>query len=200
MFDLGGVIMDIERDRAVRALQAIGMAEADEMLGVYGQKGAFLALEKGLISPAEFRDELRRSISRPVTDHEIDEAFMRFLIGIPVERLRWLDRLSEDGYHIYMLSNTNAIMWDGFIVDQFKKDGKSIGQYFEGIVTSFDVKAYKPDAAIFSRAAEICGILPSETLFFDDSETNCEAARRCGYHAVHVNDPSKPFADYIEAI
>lgn len=189
--------MDIRRENAVEALKAIGLDRADDMLGVYGQKGVFLALEKGLITPDEFRAELRREISREVTDKEIDDAFCRFLIGIPTDRLRQLDRLRADGYRIYLLSNTNALMWHHVILGEFKNDGKSIDNYFDGIVTSFDVHAYKPDAAIFRRAAEICGIAPGETLFFDDSEANCEAARQCGFHAVHVADTATPFADLI---
>ena len=38
MFDLGGVIMEIERRRAVDALKAIGLSDANEMLGEYGQQ------------------------------------------------------------------------------------------------------------------------------------------------------------------
>ena len=75
LFDLGGVIMYIDRNRAVKALEAIGLTDADSMLGEYGQKGAFLALEKGEIDAAEFRRQLRPHFDRPVTDEEIDTAF-----------------------------------------------------------------------------------------------------------------------------
>ena len=34
LFDLGGVIMDIERERCVEALTHLGMQGADEMLGL----------------------------------------------------------------------------------------------------------------------------------------------------------------------
>lgn len=197
MFDLGGVIMDIRRENAVEALKAIGMEKADELLGVYGQKGVFLQLEKGLISPAEFRDALRKEISADVTDRQIDEAFTKFLIGIPVDRLRQLEKLRNEGYRIYLLSNTNALMWHGFIVNEFTIDGKTINDYFDGIVTSFEAHAYKPDAAIFNYAADHCRIIPSETLFFDDSLENCEAARRLGFHAAHVSDPSLPFSSHL---
>ncbi len=198
MFDLGGVIMDIQRDRAVEALQNIGMTNADSMLGVYGQKGAFLALEKGEITPSQFRDELRKEISATVTDQQIDDAFLRFLIGIPVDRLRQIDQLRTLGYKIYLLSNTNAIMWEKFILDEFKIDSKTINDYFDGIVTSFEAHAYKPDALIFQHAIEKFNIIPSETLFYDDSEANCHAAMKSGLGAVHVVDLNRPFLDYLK--
>lgn len=197
MFDLGGVIMDIKRENAVAALEAIGLKDADSQLGKYGQKGAFLALEKGLITPAEFRAELRKSIGREVSDDEIDEAFTKFLIGIPVNRLRQLEGLKVKGYRIYLLSNTNPIMWDRFILPEFRKDGKSINHYFDGVVTSFGVRAYKPDPAIFMRAVDEFHFLPQETVFFDDSESNCEAARQLGFKAVHVADANIPYESYI---
>ncbi|WP_289388924.1 hypothetical protein [uncultured Duncaniella sp.] len=34
LFDLGGVIMNLDRDRCVRAFEALGMRDADEFLGV----------------------------------------------------------------------------------------------------------------------------------------------------------------------
>lgn len=187
MFDLGGVIMDIRRENAVEALKAIGLRDADNMLGVYGQKGPFLALEKGLISADEFRAELRSFIDAGnPTDRQIDDAFTRFLIGIPLDRLHQLEQL-HSRYNIYLLSNTNPIMWDGFILNEFTKDGHDISHYFDDTVTSFAVKAYKPDAAIFMHAARQFGIDPAETLFFDDSEANCRAARALGFQAVHVD-------------
>ena len=59
LFDLGGVIMNLDRMRCVRALEALGMPDAAEMLGEYGQKGPFLALEKGEITPDEFHHQMR---------------------------------------------------------------------------------------------------------------------------------------------
>lgn len=197
MFDLGGVIMDIKRENAVAALQAIGMADADNMLGVYGQKGPFLQLEKGEITIPEFRSALRPYISGNPSDDQIDDAFCRFLIGIPADRLHQLEQLRSDGYGIYLLSNTNPLMWERFILPEFRKDGHDINHYFDGIVTSFEEHAYKPDAAIFNRAAQKFGIKPAETIFLDDSAANCEAARRCGFEAAHVSDTTKPFASYL---
>lgn len=182
LFDLGGVIMNLDRDRCVRAFEALGMKDANEVLGVYGQKGAFLALEKGEIGAEEFRNAIRPMFDHPVTDAEIDEAFNQFLLGIPVERLKALRQLRRR-YKVYLLSNTNPIMMEGFIAEQFRQEGMEMDDYFDGVVKSYEARCYKPDREIFDYTCEHCGIKPEETLFFDDSQANVDAARALGFYA-----------------
>lgn len=195
LFDLGGVIMDIKRENCVASMRRLGMEDPGQFLGDYGQKGPFLALEKGEITPEEFRVQLRPYLREGVTDAEIDAAFNDFLIGIPVERLRRLEALHRD-YAIYMLSNTNKIMWDSRIAEEFRKDGHDMGWYFDGWVPSFEVHAYKPDPEIFRIARERFSLEPARTLFLDDSEANCRAAAALGFRTAHVR-PGTEFTDYI---
>lgn len=196
LFDLGGVIMDLDRDRCVRAFEALGMRDADEFLGVYGQKGAFLALERGDIDADEFRREIRPLFDREVTDEEIDSAFNQFLTGIPQERLRALRQLRKR-YGVYLLSNTNPIMMNGFIAEEFRQEeGMEMKDYFDGVVASYVAKCYKPDREIFDYACEKCGIKPEETLFFDDSQANVDAARALGFYAELVA-PGTEFTEIL---
>lgn len=183
MFDLGGVIMEIERERAVRAFADLGMADANSFFDPYEQRGYFGLLEQGAISAEEFRRDIRPLFSRPVSDEEIDRGLDRFLIGIPAERLQRLKALRRSGYKLYLLSNTNPIMWNGFIANEFRKLGDDISDYFDGVQTSFDAKTCKPDPRIFRLAAQKFGIDPSQTTFYDDGAANCQAARDLGFHA-----------------
>ena len=197
LFDLGGVIMDIKRLNAVESLKKIGITNADQLLGKYTQKGPFLKLEEGLISPAEFRNALREGTNVKITDNEIDNAFCDFLTGIPAKRLSDLEQLKQEGFNIYMLSNTNPIMWNSRIADEFKKAGHDLNYYFDGTVTSFEAKVCKPDAAIFDFAVKKLGIVSSETLFLDDSLENVEAARKLGFNAEVIN-PGEEFSAVIK--
>lgn len=196
LFDLGGVIMDLDRSRCVGAFKRLGMKDPDEFLGLYGQKGDFLALESGEIGADEFHRRLRPLFGDPsLTDDRIDEAFNEFLVGIPVERLRALRELRRD-YRVYLLSNTNPIMMESKIAEEFRKEGKEIDDYFDGIVTSYEAKCCKPGKAIFDYAERVCGLVPEETLFFDDSQANVDAARTYGFNAVLVK-PGDEFADLL---
>ncbi|MDE6032654.1 MAG: HAD family phosphatase, partial [Muribaculaceae bacterium] len=112
LFDLGGVIMNIKRECAVKAFEELGMADADGFFDPYEQHGSFGLLEAGQISADEFRADVRGQFRPGVTDDEIDSALCEFLRGIPAERLERLKELRQKGYKVYMLSNTNPIMWD----------------------------------------------------------------------------------------
>ncbi len=195
LFDLGGVIMDIKRDNCVRAFESLGMTNANDLLGEYAQKGAFLALEEGVISPEQFRSEIRNSIPGEVTDKEIDEAFCKFLLGIPTHRLNALDDLRKR-YKIYLLSNTNPIMVNSDIKRYFHVCGKDMEDYFDGMVLSYEAKSIKPDRRIFEYAVTHLGIKPEETLFLDDSQKNLDVAALLGFNVALVA-PGAEFVDII---
>lgn len=195
LFDLGGVIMDIKRDNCVRAFESLGMTNANDLLGEYAQKGAFLALEEGVISPEQFRSEIRNSIPGEVTDKEIDEAFCKFLLGIPTHRLNALDDLRKR-YKIYLLSNTNPIMVNSDIKRYFHVCGKDMEDYFDGMVLSYEAKSIKPDRRIFEYAVTHLGIKPKETLFLDDSQKNLDVAALLGFNVALVA-PGAEFVDII---
>lgn len=186
LFDLGGVIMDIRRQDCIDACHKLGFNDIENYLGDYGQRDFFLALEEGKITPDQWREQVRAHLNRPATDAEINAAFNTFLLGIPPERLEALLALRRAGLHTYLLSNTNRVMWDLYILDSFQSAGLSINDYFDGIVTSFEVGICKPAPQIFKACEDKFGIMPDETLFFDDSEANCSAAARLGFHTVHV--------------
>ncbi len=198
LFDLGGVIMDIRKDNCVKALAELGVDNPGQYLGDYGQTGPFGDLEEGLITPDEFRAFIRSKLTVDVTDEQIDEAFCQFLIGIPPERLRQLRQLREK-YGIYLLSNTNPIMWNSRIARDFTIEGLNREAYFDGMVTSFEAKALKPARRIFEYAIGHLGIDPSRTLFLDDSADNLKGAAALGFHTALV-PPGREFIDILKEL
>ena len=198
LFDLGGVIMDIRRLNCVASFERLGMKDADNFLGEYSQKGPFLQLEEGAISEEEFRTAVRALIDGEVSDEQIDSAFCDFLVGIPKYRLEQLRQLKKS-YNIYMLSNTNSIMWRSRIAEDFRQEGLEREDYFDGIVTSFEARSIKPDAKIFHTVVEKLGIKPDETLFLDDSQKNLDAAAQLGFHTLLVT-PGSEFFELLKSM
>lgn len=195
LFDLGGVIMDIEKERCIAAFTRLGLPDAAGFFGEYSQKGPFLKLEEGTMTVDKFHSAMRDEIPAEVSDDDIDRAFCEFLIGIPAHRLASLRELRRD-YKIYLLSNTNPIMWDSKIKDEFEKEGRVREDYFDGLVTSFEAKSLKPDRKIFEYAVEKLGIVPEETVFFDDSQCNLDAAAALGFKTKLV-EPGSEFVNLL---
>lgn len=180
LFDMGGVLINLDRMEAVKAFEALGFADINNYLGDYGQQGAFLALEEGSISVEQFYDRIRTHIPA-ATDEQIADAFMQFLRGLPVSKLEMLRKLKAKGYRLMLLSNTNPVMYPHICETYFRQEGLTINDYFDDIFLSYELGAIKPDAKIFRMVIERSGVMADETLFIDDSQANLDASVRFGF-------------------
>lgn len=186
IFDLGGVIIDLDRRDAIDALDRLGLKDASSLLGEYAQQGPFLMLETGQISESELFDIFLPHCTQGTTCTDIRDAFEEFLREIPPERLDMLDALRKKGFRLYVLSNTNPLMYNHWIDNAFRNRGKSINDYFDGIVVSYQERICKPDPKIFKNLISRYGLDASETLMLDDSEANCKGAESVGLTALQV--------------
>ena len=179
LIDFGGVLIDLHRERCIDNFKKLGLENIDEYLNIYHQKGIFLEQEKGLITPAEFRNGIRELLGRVVSDEKIDAVWNSFLGEIPRYKLDLLLKLRER-YVVYLLSNTNQIHWDWACKHTFPYRTFRVDDYFEKKYISYQMKMAKPDLEIFEAVLEDANILPEETLFIDDSLANCKAAESLG--------------------
>ena len=76
IFDMGGVIITIDQDEAVRRFEALGLKDAAHRLDPYTQGGIFGALEEGKITAEEFRSELSVLVGRQLTYEECRHAWL----------------------------------------------------------------------------------------------------------------------------
>lgn len=188
VFDLGGVVIDLSRESAVKELDKLGLHEAGELLGLYRQEEPFLGLETGNKTTGEVFDLLRSRCNPGVSDSDIARAFEAFLVKLPPERLAALRELRAAGYGVYALSNTNPVMFHGWISRQFQQEGLRERDYFDGIVASFEEGTCKPDPEIFRTVLRRYGLEADETLMLDDSEANCEAAATVGMQTFRIDN------------
>lgn len=183
VFDMGGVLIDLDYDRCVAAYKALGFEEICDYLDPCHQKGIYGDMESGKASEDEFYDFFLSKCHTGTTRADIDACMKSFYDG-PSEKTGSLLRgLKQKGYGIYMLSNNNPIMMR--ICDSdFKKVGIGISDFFDQAFISSSMKMMKPDAAIFNEAIRRIGLKAEELLFIDDSPVNVEAARKSGMNAI----------------
>ena len=195
VFDLGGVLVDLDFKGAINGLQKAGFANVKEQLQTLHQGGIFQKFELGEMSADEFRTAIRENSTVELTDEEVDNLWNAMLLEIPREKLELILDL-RGKYMVYLLSNTNSIHWDYVCKNAFNYRGFRVKDYFEETFLSYEMHLAKPDKAIFEKVLQDANLLPEETLFIDDSEANCKAAEEVGIHAHHYHigdDLSKVF-------
>ena len=200
VFDLGGVLLTLDRDLCVSNLEALGLSDAASLLDLYEQSGDFLALEEGRMWGAEFLDRQRAKCSgTTVTNMQINEAVNSFINGLPVERLKALRELKAAGKRLFTLSNTNPLMFPTRISNLFRAEGLEIDDYFDGHILSYREQVCKPAPEIYQRLLRRYRLDPERTLFLDDSAKNCEAAEQEGIRSVLIPEGAE-FMDILQFI
>lgn len=182
LFDYGGVLVDLDKQRCIRAFEALGF-DIRPYLGTYAQAGFFSELERGAISVEGFCDKIREAAgNESLSDTDICNAWKDYLTGVPAERLEMLLKIARH-YPVYLLSNTNTIHWKMAEEDYFNFQGHTVDDFFRKKFLSFEIGAEKPSEEIYQAVIDGIGCEPSDILFFDDSDVNCDAARKMGLQA-----------------
>ncbi|NBC83250.1 MAG: HAD-IA family hydrolase [Bacteroidetes bacterium] len=189
IFDLGGVIMNINYHRTVDAFRDLGLPAIDEQFSQFHQLQFFSEYEIGEISSEKFRSEIRKLTDQKLSDESIDQAWNAMLLDIPPERLELLKQLKAT-YNTYLLSNTNDIHYNYFS-NYLNKHFQipEISGIFKQDYYSHTMGMRKPHPDIYLK---VCGeqeISPDETLFIDDTLPNIEGAEKAGLKAYHLTRP-----------
>lgn len=179
IFDLGGVLITLDQQEAVRRFRDLGVEDAEERLNPYTQGGIFGDLEIGKISAEEFRAQLSNIVGHELTIEECAHAWVGYHKELPPRNVKILKELRAKGYRLILLSNTNPFM-QGWVESGNYADGHPLSFYFDALYRSYEVKMMKPDELFFRHVLGKEKIFPSETLFVDDGARNCAAASELG--------------------
>lgn len=198
IFDLGGVLYDLDRQHCIDALIEIGIKDAAAYLSDYKQEGVFRQIEEGEIDNKTFYNEIRRIAGKEITDEAIQKAWNSFLVEIPTYKLQLLSQLKQR-FKIFMLSNTNAIHFEEAIPNEFKQLGASINDYFDRLYLSYEMGTSKPHRKIFDLLLADSGIKASEALFIDDSLENIRTAKELGF-STYLAQPKEDFSHIFNDI
>ena len=180
IFDWGGVLIHLDKRRCTEAFSQLGIAVDDELTNPYGQRSDLMDFEKGLMTVSEFHDTVRRVYGVQLTDEQIDKAWNALLLDIPNYKLDKLLELKQH-YHLYLLSNTNALHWEEGR-KRFDYKGYKAEDFFDQIFLSNEIHELKPSSEAFLEVVRLASIKPEETLFVDDLQASCDAAAALGFH------------------
>ena len=186
IFDLGGVILDIDYNLTRIAFEKLGVVHFDEMYSQANADQLFQKLETGGISEDRFYKELNRCTGLNLSPEEIRKAWNAMLLSFREESLGFLDQIRSK-YKIYLLSNTNYIHINSFKETFHQKERtKTFEEYFDKVFYSCEIGLRKPDAACYDWIIKELKIDSAKTLFIDDSLHNIEGAKKAGWQTIYL--------------
>jgi len=186
IFDLGGVLLNLDFKRTYDALKKLGINNPEEIIRLGKGSVILKDQESGAITDEEFIRSLKKLAADSVEDSDIINAWNRLLVDFPKGRIEWLTGLKKK-YRLFLFSNTNGIH-----LKHFRKiysdtyNNALFDDHFEKAYYSHIAGISKPDLKAYELVIRENDLIPGETLFIDDSLVNVEAARQAGLQALHV--------------
>jgi len=182
LIDLGAVLVDLNKPRCVAAFKALGFVNVEDFLSTQHQEGIFLKADGGLVSSAEFRNEIRKLTGKAHSDAAIDKAWTDMLDGIPAYKLDFLWELKKR-FRLMLISNISEIDWHFCLEHYFAYKNRRPEDYFDKLYLSYQMKLMKPNPEIMQKILEDSRAEPAQTLMIDDAEANCRMAESFGMRA-----------------
>lgn len=184
IFDLGGVLLNIDYQRTSKAFINLGIQDFDEKYSQLQQTSLFDDFETGKISGEDFIHSLKKSVTAKISEDDIRNAWNAMLLDFPLRRLQILQQLQLH-FDTFLLSNTNTIHEEKFNVILKQQTGfTSLGVFFDRVYFSHHIGLRKPDKAAFELILNNHQLSPDKTLFIDDSPQHIESAKTLGIQTV----------------
>jgi HAD superfamily hydrolase (TIGR01509 family) len=185
IFDLGGVLLNLDTLRTRNAFIELGITQIDDLFRIGHADSFFKEYEIGTISDAEFVEAARKLTHPGTSPQAIIDAWNIMLLDFPEERVAFLNQL-KTRYRLFLFSNTNALHLQSFQKSYSTVYGTALDDHFEKAWYSHVINLRKPDVAAFQYVIRDSHLDPAATLFIDDALINVEGARAAGLQAIHL--------------
>jgi len=195
---MGGVIVDVHREEAIRQFKAIGVGDADQLIDANNHQGLFLAFENGDMDTETFRRQLSAHAGKDISMAAVVMAWKSIISKPQQYKLDYILDLRKK-YRLFLLTNNNPILIDWARTSDFSDAGLPITQYFDKLYVSYEMKCTKPGRLIYEKMIQDSGINPAETLFIEDGIRNINTAKELGIQTCLVEN-GKDWRDTVTAI
>jgi putative hydrolase of the HAD superfamily len=193
LFDLGGVVLDIDFRRAVAHWAAAASCDAAVLQTRFTHDDAGLRYETGRLTDGAFFQSLKASLGVDLSDAALLDGWNAIFVG-EMPGIAGVLAQAAARWPLYAFSNSNPAH-QAYFSTRF---AEALG-HFRQIFVSSDIGLRKPDADAFRFVVNAIGVAAPRILFFDDILANIEGARACGIRAVHVTGRST-VADTLAAL
>ena len=183
LFDLGGVVLDIDVGRALSAWASHSRLPAQHLRERFSADEPFQRHETGHLDNEGYFAHLRRLLELECEPAQVEAGFNAILVGEIAETVELLEEL-RGRVPCYAISNTNP----AHLAHMERHFPQLLGR-FDRVFTSHEIGHRKPQPAAFEHVLRAIGVPAAQVLLFDDLAVNVEAARALGLLAVQVRSP-----------
>jgi len=180
LFDLGGVVIDIDFNRAFARWAKHAGCDERHVRERFSQDAAYCRHEVGEIGIADYFASLRDSLGIDLSDAQLLDGWNAIYIG-EIPGVAALLARARERIPLYAFTNTNRAHEACWSV-QFA----GIATLFTKVFVSSTMGLRKPERAAFELVVKDIGVPAGRIVFFDDNPDNVAGARACGLQAVHV--------------
>jgi putative hydrolase of the HAD superfamily len=183
IFDLGGVILNIDYQLTENAFMKLGCTDFSKLYSQARQTTLFDDFEEGKIDEVVFFYKLKEISGLDASYFDLKKAWNAMLISLPEANYKMLCALGKK-YRLFLLSNTNETHIQAFtkLVEKVCPISKFEG-LFEKVYYSNRIGVKKPNVAPFLKIILENDLSPDETLFIDDSIQHVQGAAKAGLRA-----------------
>ena len=184
LFDLGGVLIDFDFTRALRAWAVFSSLSFEELRDTFQHDLAYQRHETGEISTKDYFNSLRASLKLDAGNQQIAAGWNAIFVGEISQTVQAV-RKARAKYPCYVFTNSNPshqLVCRARFPDVFTT--------FDRIFVSSDIGLRKPQRAAFAFISCAVGVPAGSILFFDDLLENVTGALEAGFLAVHVRSPA----------
>jgi FMN phosphatase YigB (HAD superfamily) len=183
LFDLGGVLLDIDFGRALAAWAPHSRLSGEQLRAAFAFDEPFQRHETGRLDDDTYFGHLRQALQLECELEDVRAGFDAILIGEIGETVRLLESL-RGRVPCYAISNTNPSH-----VAHMERSFPGFLSRFDRVFTSHEIGHRKPHPAAFEHVLRAIAVPAPQVLLFDDLQPNVDAAQALGLQAVLVKSP-----------
>jgi HAD superfamily hydrolase (TIGR01509 family) len=184
LFDLGGVLIDVDFARVLEHWQPISRLSPQELKAAFQLDLPYEQHERGEITATEYFAYLAVKLQLQDDPMRITEGW-NAIFGDEITETLLLAQAASAHIPCYVFSNTNPTHQAAWTA-RYPRVIKS----FERIFVSSEMGCRKPERHAFEYVARAMNVPPNAIMFFDDHAGNVEGAAAAGLQAVHVRGPA----------
>lgn len=193
IFDLGGVIINLNYELTTTAFQELGMHDFQQAYSQLSQHSLFDDFETGKISSQHFINKLLPHLPSGTSANKVVSAWNAMILNVPEKKIELLNKL-KDKFRLFLLSNTNEIHMVKVRREWKKVTDRPIEDFFETVFLSHEMALRKPDPTIFTEVCSQKGLIPEKTVFIDDSPQHIQGALSIGLQTIHLTNSEDLYA------